>query len=138
MARLQACAKARFRQATTAELLCSNHADSAWSGVLSQVSNTLRHNCLFACRYAAAEASHQAEVSAHADTEQQLRSAVEQLQTLAQQGQPQAVSPAPSDGCLQAAQARCDRAEGHLIAQQGKTQQVMLMLHASSKCDSAA
>jgi len=77
-------------------------------------------------------------VSAHAATEQQLRSAVEQLQTLAQQGQPQAVPKTPSDGRLQAAQARCDRAEGHLIAQQGKTQQVMLMLHASTRCDSAA
>lgn len=97
------------------------------------ISNTLRHRCLFACRYAAAEASQQAEVSAHADTEQQLRSAVEQLQTLAQQGQPQAASQAPPDGRLRAAQARCDRAEGHLIAQQGKTQQVMLILHASTK-----
>ena len=90
----------------------------------------LKHRCLFACRYAAAEASHRAEVSAHAVTEQQ-------LQTLAQQGQPQAVSQAPADGRLQAAQARCDRAEGHLIAQQGKTQQVMLMFCASTNFDSA-
>lgn len=126
------------RHAAIAELLGNYHAGSAWSGALSQFSNTLRHRCLFACRHAAAEARHQAEVSAHADTEQQLRSAVERMQTLAQQGQPQAVPQTPSDGRLQAAQARCDRAEGHLIAQQGKTQQVMLMLHASTQCESAA
>lgn len=124
-----------FRQAATAELFCSNHADS---GALSQLSKPLRHRCLFACRYAAAEARRQAEVTAHAATEQQLRSAVGRLQTLAQQGQPQAVSQTPSDGRLQAAQARCDRAEGHSIAQQGKTQQVMLVFCASTKCDSAA
>ena len=94
--------------------------------------------CLSACRYAAAEASHRAEVSAHSDTEQQLRSVVDQLQTLARQGQPQAVSQMPSGGRLQAAQARCDRAEGHLISQQGKTQQVMLVFCASTRCDSAA
>ncbi|KAL0022177.1 hypothetical protein WJX77_003269 [Trebouxia sp. C0004] len=83
-------------------------------------------------RHAAAEARHQAEVSAHADTEQQLRSAVNRLQMLAQQGQPQPVAQTPSDGRLQAAQARCDRAEGYLIAQQGKTQQVSRQL--ASKC----
>ncbi len=67
-----------------------------------------------------------------------MRSAVEELQRLAQQGQPQAVPQTPSDGRLQAAQARCDRAEGHLIAQQGKTQQVMLMFCARSRCHSVA
>ena len=119
-----------------AKLFCRNHADSAWSGAPSQVSNILNPRCLFACRYAAVEASHQAEISAHAETEQQLRIAVEQLQRLAQQGQPQAMPQMPSDGRLLAAQARCDRTEGHLIAQQGKTQQVMLVFCA--RCDSAA
>ena len=82
---------------------------------------------LSACRCQAVEARQQTEASAHLHREQQLRSAVDRLQVLAQHSRSQAMpQPSPSDGRLQAAQARTDRAEGRLIAQQGKTQQVTL------------
>ena len=77
-----------------------------------------------ACRCDAIKARQQAEACAHADREQQLRRAVDRLQVVAQQSDAQAASRPVSDGRLQAAQARCDRAEGRLVAQQGRTQQV--------------
>ena len=77
------------------------------------------------CRCKTAEARQQAEASVHADTEQQVQSAVDRLQALHEQEQSQAASWSAGSGRLQAALARCDRTEASLIAQQGRTQQVM-------------
>ena len=71
------------------------------------------------------EASQQAAADRHARKELQLREAMHRLQALDEQRQAQAAAPAPPDGRLPAAQARCDRAEARLSAQQAKTQQVL-------------
>lgn len=74
------------------------------------------------------EERQQAAAEEHAQKEGQLRSALDRLQLLAQQSQAER-GPARGlpDGRLQAAQARCDRAEARLTSQQAKTQQVMSM-----------
>lgn len=62
----------------------------------------------------------------HGQREGQLRAALDRLQQMAQQSRLEVgVARGVPDGRLQAAQARCDRAEARLTAQQAKTQQVM-------------
>ena len=70
------------------------------------------------------ETGQQAAAEGHAKKEQQLRNALDRLQALAQQSQGEAVPRAPPDGRLQAAQARCDRAEARLSVHEAKTKQV--------------
>lgn len=73
------------------------------------------------------EERQQAAAEGYAQKEGQLRTALDRLQVLAQQAQSKggrAARGAP-DGRLQAAQARCDRAEARHTNQQAKTQQVM-------------
>ena len=83
---------------------------------------------MFVRRCEAMEARQQAEAEGHAQKEQQLRSALDRLQALAQQSQSQAEARAAPEGRLQAAQTRCDRAEACLTSQQAKTQQVVPLI----------
>ena len=77
-------------------------------------------------RCEAMEERQQAAVEEHAQKEGQLRTALDRLQLLAQQSQAErGVARGGPDGRLQAAQARCDRAEARLTSQQAKTQQVV-------------
>ena len=62
----------------------------------------------------------QAAAEGYAKKEGQLQSALEQLQSQPERG----LAQGPPDGRLQAAQARCDRAEARLTSQQAKTRQV--------------
>ena len=72
------------------------------------------------------EEEQQAAAERHAQREGQLRNALERLQLVAQQSHAGGgVARGGLDGRLQAAQARCDRAEARLTSQQAKTQQVM-------------
>lgn len=77
-------------------------------------------------RCEAMEEQQQAAAEGYARKVGQLQSALEQLQLLAQQSQSEGgLAQGAPDGRLQAAQARCDRAEARLTSQQAKTQQVM-------------
>lgn len=71
------------------------------------------------------EEQQQAAAEGYAAKEGQLRTALERLQLMAQSQSEVGVARRGSDGRLQAAQARCDRAEARLASQQTKTQQVM-------------
>lgn len=71
------------------------------------------------------EGQQQAAAEGYARKEGQLRIALERLQLMAQQSQSErGLAWGGPDGRLQAAQARCDRAEARLTSQQAKTQQV--------------
>lgn len=71
------------------------------------------------------EEEQQTAADRHAQREGQLRNALDRLQLLAQQSHAAGgAARGGLDGRLQAAQARCDRAEARLTTQQAKTQQV--------------
>ena len=72
------------------------------------------------------EEQQQAAAEGYAKKEGQLQTALERLQLMAQQSQSEVgVARGVPDGRLQAAQARCDRAESRLTSQQARNQQVM-------------
>lgn len=87
--------------------------------------DTQQHSCLSVLRCKDLEEEQQAAAERHAQREGQLQNALERLQLVAQQSHAEGgVARGGLGGRLQAAQARCDRAEARLTTQQAKTQQV--------------